>query len=223
MSFSYAEQPKPEGLAQAFLIGREFLAGSPACLVLGDNIFYGHGFTGLLRDAAKLTSGARVFGYWVKEPQQYGVVEFDDDGRAIGLEEKPAKPRSHFAVPGLYYYGPDVCDVAATLKPSARGELEITALNNAYLARGELAVTRIGRGVAWLDTGSHRSLLEASNFIQTIEDRQGLKVACIEEIAWRAKWIDDAQLTRIAESLGKSLYGNYLRDLASGLLNDRIG
>ena len=209
----YTEQVRPEGLAQAFLLGRDFLAGSPACLVLGDNILYGHGLSEILRDSAKLTSGARIFGYYVRDPQRYGVVEFDADGRALSIEEKPVRPRSHFAVPGLYFYGPDVCDVAATLEPSVRGELEITDLNRRYLERGELHVEVLGRGFAWLDAGTHRSLMEASSFIQAIEERQGLKVGCLQEIAWHNGWISMNRLREEATAAGNSSYGDYLLDL----------
>ena len=210
MRFAYAEQPRPDGLAQAFIIGREFLAASPAALVLGDNLFYGQGFTGTVQEAAKLETGARIFAYQVKDPQRYGVVEFDGAGRAISLEEKPAKPRSSFAVPGLYFYGPDVCDLAAGLRPSARGELEITDLNRLYLEQGRLTVSQFGRGLAWFDTGTHRSLLDASTFIAAIEERQGLKVACLEEIAWRNGWITAGQVRNEAERMAKSGYGEYL-------------
>ncbi len=214
MRFSYAVQPKPEGLAQAFLIGREFVAGQPSCLILGDNIFHGAGLTATLAESAALTKGARVFGYWVRDPERYGVVEFDAHGRAISLEEKPSQPKSHYAVPGLYFYDGRVCDLAATLKPSKRGELEITDLNRRYLEAGELQVVRFQRGMAWLDTGTHESLLQASNYIQTIEERQGLKVGCIEEIAFRQKFIGREQLLRLAEPLAKNEYGRYLIELA---------
>jgi glucose-1-phosphate thymidylyltransferase len=213
MRFSYAEQPRPDGLAQAFIIGREFLAGSPAALVLGDNLFYGHGFTDTVLEAAKLQSGARIFAYRVKDPQRYGVVEFDAAGRAISLEEKPAQPRSAFAVPGLYFYGPDVCDLAAGLRPSQRGELEITDLNRLYLEQGRLTVSQFGRGLAWFDTGTHRSLLDASTFIAAIEERQGLKAACLEEIAWRNGWITSEQVRAEAQLMAKSGYGEYLLTL----------
>jgi glucose-1-phosphate thymidylyltransferase len=222
MKFSYREQPRPEGLAQAFLLGREFLTGDPACLVLGDNILYGHGLSELLQRSAQLTEGARVFGYYVRDPQRYGVVEFDDDGRALSIEEKPARPRSHFAVPGLYFYGPDVCDLAATLEPSSRGELEITDLNKLYLERGQLRVEMLGRGFAWLDAGTHRSLMEASSFIQAIEERQGLKVGCLQEIAWRNGWITIEEFRREAEAAGSSSYGSYLLDLLAAT-EERIG
>lgn len=213
MAFSYCEQPRPEGLAQAFLLGREFLAGEPACLVLGDNILYGHGLSEMLQRSAKLTRGAKIFGYWVRDPKSYGVVEFDADGRALSLEEKPAAPRSNYAVPGLYFYGPDVCTLAAGLEPSARGELEITDLNRIYLERGELEVEVLGRGYAWLDAGTHRSLIEASNFIQAIEERQGLKVGCLQEIAWSSGWISTDGFRREAEAAGASSYGEYLREV----------
>jgi glucose-1-phosphate thymidylyltransferase len=213
MRFAYAEQPRPEGLAQAFTIGRDFLAGGPGCLVLGDNIFYGHGLSELTKRAAEIRSGATIFACWVRDPERYGVVEFDEAGKAISLEEKPAKPRSHYAVPGLYFFGPEVCAEAARLKPGARGEYEITDLNRVFLERGELSVVRLGRGIAWLDTGTHQSLMEASNFVQAIEDRQGLKIACLEEIAWRQGWIDAARVRAEADSMGKSAYAAYLRDL----------
>lgn len=217
IAIRYAEQPRPEGLAQAFLIGAEFIGDQPSCLVLGDNIFYGHGFTETLREAAAIRRGARIFGYYVREPQRYGVVEFDAQGRAVSIEEKPAKPKSHYAVPGLYFYGPGVAETARRVKPSARGELEITDLNRLYLERGELTVEILGRGIAWLDTGTNRSLMEASQFIEAIEERQGLKVACIEEIAWRQKWITTEQLRNLAEAMGGSTYAQYLRELANNV------
>ncbi len=216
MRFTYAEQPRPEGLAQAFIIGRDFLAGAPSCLVLGDNIFYGHGLTGTVQRAAQLTTGACVFGIHVRDPQRYGVVEFDAQGRAISLEEKPEKPekpKSPYAVPGLYFYGPDVCARAAALKPGRRGELEITDLNRTYLERGELTVEKLGRGIAWFDTGTHRSLLDAANFVAAVEERQGLKLACLEEIAFRSGWIGASEVRAEAESMGKSVYAEYLWDL----------
>ena len=213
MSFSYCVQPRPEGLAQAFLLGREFLDGSPACLVLGDNILHGHGLSGLLRRSAELADGALIFGYWVRDPQRYGVVELDPNGRALSLEEKPERPKSPYAVPGLYFYGPDVSEVAASLRPSARGELEITDLNRVYLERGSLRVELLGRGFAWLDAGTHRSLIEASNFIEAIEERQGLKVGCLEEIAWRNGWITTEELRAAAAEAGSSSYGSSLADI----------
>lgn len=206
--FRYAVQPEPKGIAQAFLIGEEFLAGGPACLILGDNLFYGK--LGLDRIVREFESGARVFGYPVTDPERYGVVEFDKDGRVLSLEEKPAKPKSHYAVPGLYLYDRKVVELAKALKPSPRGELEITDLNLEYLRRGELQVERLGRGIAWLDTGTHTSLLEASHFIGTLEARQGLKIACLEEIAWRLGFIDDAQMERLIGDTPKSGYREYL-------------
>ncbi len=213
ISISYAEQPNPEGLAQAFIIGREFLAGGPGCLILGDNIFYGHGYVEAIEAAATLERGAVIFGYWVKDPERYGVVEFDADGRAVSLEEKPQAPRSNWAVPGLYFYDARASDIAAALAPSPRGELEITDLNRAYLEWGELTVQKLGRGIAWLDTGTHESLLQASNFIHTLEERQGLKVACLEEIAWRKGYIGAAELESLAATMAKNSYGAYLYDL----------
>ncbi|MGD8439505.1 MAG: sugar phosphate nucleotidyltransferase, partial [Holophagae bacterium] len=212
MRLDYCEQPHPEGLAQAFILGRDFLAGGPACLVLGDNILYGHGLSELLQRSSRLEHGARIFGYWVRDPRSYGVVEFDRRGRAISLEEKPSEPRSNYAVPGLYFYGPDVCDLAAGLTPSARGELEITDLNRLYLERGELQVELLGRGYAWLDAGTHRSLIEASAFIQAIEERQGLKVGCLQEIAWRNGWITTEVFKQEIEAAGSSSYGAYLSE-----------
>jgi len=213
MRFDYAEQARPEGLPQAFTIARDFLAGAPACLVLGDNVFYGHGLSDTVRAAARLTSGGQVFAYHVRDPERYGVVEVDAAGKVVGLEEKPARPRSSLAVVGLYFFGPDVCDLAAALKPSARGETEILDLCRAYHARGDLRVQRLYRGVAWLDTGTPRSLLEAATFIEAIEERQGLKVACLEEIAWRNGWIGAAEVEAEAQAMGKSTYGGYLRRL----------
>jgi glucose-1-phosphate thymidylyltransferase len=211
--FQYAEQPRPEGLAQAFLLGRDFLAGEPACLILGDNVFYGHGFIEQVRGGAQVVDGAKIFAYWVRDPERFGVVEFDGAMRAVSLEEKPVKPRSHYAIPGLYFYGPDVCELVARLKPSARGELEITDLHRLYLEQRRLEVEVIGRGIAWLDTGTFESLNAATGFVHAIEARQGLKVACLEEIAWRNGWIDLASLRREAESMGKSDYAAYLHDL----------
>ena len=216
LQLEYAEQPKPEGLAQAFIIGRKFVAGQPVALVLGDNIFHGMGLTGILRRAGALKEGGLVFGYLVKDPERYGVVEFDATGKVLGIEEKPKQPKSHYAVPGLYFYDGTVCDVAAALKPSARGELEITDLNRKYLERGQLRVELLGRGFAWLDTGTHESLLQASNFVQTIEERQGLKIACLEEIAFRSGWITVDQLRALGREMAKNSYGQYLLELADG-------
>ncbi|QRP63372.1 glucose-1-phosphate thymidylyltransferase RfbA [Rhodanobacter sp. FDAARGOS 1247] len=213
LDIRYAAQPSPDGLAQAFTIGRDFVDGKPSCLVLGDNIFYGHGFTERLKRAAAREHGATVFGYWVKDPQRYGVAEFDADGKVVGLEEKPATPKSHYAVTGLYFYDARVCDYAAALQPSPRGELEITDLNRCYLDDGSLHLEQLGRGFAWLDTGTHESLMEAGNYIETIENRQGLKVCCPEEIAHLNGWIDDEQLLGLAAPLAKTGYGQYLQGL----------
>ena len=213
MVIRYAAQPSPDGLAQAFLIGRDFVAGGPSCLILGDNIFHGHGLQAQLRDAAQRSHGATVFGYRVSDPERYGVAEFDTDGRVIGLEEKPVRPKSHYAVTGLYFYDARVCDIAAELKPSPRGELEITDLNRRYLEDGSLQLERLGRGCAWLDTGTHESLLQAGNFIQTLQERQGLQVSCPEEIAWRNGWISSEALERLAAPLLKNGYGQYLVSL----------
>ena len=213
LDLSYAVQPEPEGLAQAFLIGREFINGAPSCLVLGDNIFYGHKLTDRLRAAADQEVGATVFGYWVKDPERYGVAGFDEEGRVVSIEEKPSQPKSNYAVTGLYFYDGDVCDLAAELRPSARGELEITDLNRRYLERGQLTIERLGRGFAWLDTGTHESLMQAAEFIQTIEDRQGLKICCPEEIAFKNRWIDADALMAVADGLRKSGYGEYLLQL----------
>jgi glucose-1-phosphate thymidylyltransferase len=210
LSLSYDVQPKPEGLAQAFVIGRRFIGADPVALALGDNIFYGHGLPELLRGAADRGGGATVFAYWVRDPERYGVVEFDLDGRAVSLEEKPARPRSSWAVTGLYFYDNRVVDIAAGLRPSARGELEITDVNARYLGGGDLHVEKLGRGIAWLDTGTHEALLQASTFIQTIEERQGLMVACIEEIAFKMGYIKAPDVLRIAESMRKNSYGQYL-------------
>jgi glucose-1-phosphate thymidylyltransferase len=214
LSIEYAPQPKPEGIAQAFLIGEDFLGGAPSALVLGDNIFYGHGLQGQLARADARQKGATVFGYWVKNPSDYGVAEFDSTGAVIGLEEKPSRPKSHFAVTGLYFYDGTVCERARSLRPSARGELEITDLNRAYLATHELGVELFGRGFAWLDTGTHEALLQAANFIQTIESRQGLKVGCPEEVAYYKSWITREDLNELASALGKTEYAEYLRQLA---------
>jgi glucose-1-phosphate thymidylyltransferase len=209
----YAVQPKPEGLAQAFIIGADFVGGGPSVLVLGDNIFYGHGLVNRLRAAGRQTTGATVFAYPVADPERYGVVEFDAGGRAKSIEEKPKDPKSRFAVTGLYFYDPQVVEIARTMKPSARGELEITDVNRVYLERNQLDVQVMGRGDAWLDTGTHDSLLEAGQFIQSLEKRQGLKISCPEEIVWRNGWIDDTQLKRLAAPLAKSGYGRYLLEL----------
>ena len=215
MQFEYMAQPSPDGLAQAFILGREFLGGAPSCLVLGDNIFHGPGLTAMLKRADARVSGATVFGYWVQDPERYGVAEFDANGRVIGLEEKPAQPRSHYAVTGLYFYDGRAPEFAAALKPSPRGELEITDLNKVYLEEGSLQLEQLGRGYAWLDTGTHQSLLEAANYIETIEARQGLRVACPEEIAFNNGWIDEAQLMDLAKPLAKNGYGQYLMSLAA--------
>jgi glucose-1-phosphate thymidylyltransferase len=216
MRIEYAVQPSPDGLAQAFIIGASFVAGQPSALILGDNMFFGSGFSGLLQSAASRQSGATVFAYRVTNPQAFGVVQFDSTGKAISIEEKPAQPKSRYAVTGLYFYDGHVVDVAKSIKPSARGELEITDVNNVYLQRGTLDVQIMARGMAWLDTGTHDSLLEAAHFIQTLEKRQGLKVGCPEEIAWRMRWIDDAQLEALAAPLAKSGYGLYLREVLEG-------
>jgi len=210
MKISYCVQPSPDGLAQAFILGRDFVDGKPSALVLGDNIFYGHDFAGLLGSATQRDSGASVFAYHVHDPERYGVVDFDADKRALSIEEKPKAPKSNYAVTGLYFYDEQVCDIAANIKPSPRGELEITDVNAEYLKRGQLNVEIMGRGYAWLDTGTHDSLMEAGQFIATLEKRQGLKVACPEEIAFRAGWIDAAQLEALAKPLAKNGYGQYL-------------
>jgi len=210
MSFTYAEQKEPRGLAEAFLIQPDFIAGQPVCLILGDNIFFGHGLSEQLETAAQLTQGALVFAYSVRDPERYGVIEFDSEGRALSIEEKPVKPRSRYAVPGLYFYDQQVGGLAASLKPSARGELEITDLNKLYLEKGELRVDMIGRGTAWLDAGTHESLLQASNFVQTVEERQGLMICCPEEIAFHRGYIEREQLFTLANDLGKTIYSDYL-------------
>jgi glucose-1-phosphate thymidylyltransferase len=213
LSFQYEKQPKPEGLAQAFIIGKQFVGNDTVCLVLGDNIFYGHGLTEQLLRSADLDRGARVFGYWVKDPERYGVVSFDENDKVVSIEEKPADPASNWAVTGLYFYDNSVLDIAATLKPSARGELEITDVNRVYLEKGQLYLEKLGRGTAWLDTGTFESLMQASNYIETIQNRQGLKVSCVEEIAYKKGFISDEELIRLAEPMMKNGYGRYLRDL----------
>jgi glucose-1-phosphate thymidylyltransferase len=213
LSFAYAEQPRPEGLAQAFIIGHDFVGKDNVCLILGDNIFYGHGLPDKLQNGSSKKDGGTVFGYWVKDPERYGVVAFDEAGHAVDIEEKPIQPKSNYAVTGLYFYDNRVLDIAAGLKPSARGELEITDVNMTYLRYGELGVELLGRGFAWLDTGTHESLLEASTFIETIEKRQGLKVACIEEIAYHMGYIDADQVRRLALPMQKNGYGQYLMEM----------
>ena len=210
IKLSYAEQPSPDGLAQAFIIGEEFVGDDNVCLILGDNIFYGYGFTGMLREAASHPTGATVFGYHVTDPERFGVVEFDADGKAISIEEKPAEPKSNYAVTGLYFYDNRVIEIAKNIKPSPRGELEITDVNNAYLQLGELNVSLMGRGFAWLDTGTHESLMDAGHFVQTVEARQGFKVACLEEIGYRNGWLSKDKLLQQAEALKKTGYGQYL-------------
>jgi glucose-1-phosphate thymidylyltransferase len=213
VNFEFAEQPHPEGLAQAFVIGRKFVGNGNVCMVLGDNVFYGQGLSHIVQSAARRETGATVFGYWVKDPQRYGVVSFDRSGHAISIEEKPERPKSNYAVTGLYFYDNQVLDIAADLKPSARGELEITDVNMAYLNMGKLYVEKMGRGIAWLDTGTHKTLMQANNFIEAIENRQGLKVACIEEIAYRLGYIGAEQIEKLAAPLAKNRYGKYLMDM----------
>jgi glucose-1-phosphate thymidylyltransferase len=215
IEITYAEQPRPEGLAQAFLIGREFVGNDSVALALGDNVFYGHGLPEALQRAARRDSGATVFGYWVRDPERYGVVEFASDGKVVGIEEKPISPRSNYAVTGIYFYDNRVLEIAAGLRPSARGELEITDVNLAYLERGELHVELLGRGIAWLDTGTHASLLQAADFVETIQERQGLKIACLEEIAFRNGYITRKELQRTGEAMEKSTYGEYLLGIAN--------
>ncbi len=215
IELNYAIQPSPDGLAQAFIIGEDFIGDDSVCLILGDNIFYGESFSEKLKKATARESGATVFGYWVDDPERFGVVDFDDEGNALSIEEKPTKPKSNYAVTGLYFYDNDVINIAKSVKPSDRGELEITAVNNAYLKRGDLQVTELGRGFAWLDTGTHDSLMEAGHFIQTIEHRQGLKVACLEEIAYHNDWISKDELLKRAETFIKTGYGQYLRKIAN--------
>ncbi|MCX7986761.1 MAG: glucose-1-phosphate thymidylyltransferase RfbA [Bacteroidales bacterium] len=214
MRFSYRVQERPEGLAQAFILGEEFIGDNPSCLILGDNIFYGTGFSGMLQRVATLTSGAYIFGYFVLDPRPFGVVEFDENRRVISIEEKPDKPKSNYAIPGLYFYDNTVVEKAKSLKPSARGELEITDLNRLYLQEGSLRVEIMGRGFAWLDTGNADSMLEAASFVETIQKRQGLYIACIEEIAWRNNWITTAQLRKLGEAMSKTEYGKYILSLA---------
>jgi glucose-1-phosphate thymidylyltransferase len=220
MSIEYAEQPRPEGLAQAFIIGRNFLAGAPACLILGDNIFYGHGLVDALAQAVKEPQ-ATIFGYYVRDPQRYGVIEFDRQNRVLGIEEKPKKPKSNYAAVGLYFYDENICDIAAAIKPSARGELEITDVNNVYLQQNKLNVRLLSRGIAWLDTGTPDSMLQAANFVQTVQQRQGLMISCPEEIAYRLGWIDSQHLLRLAEPLSKNHYGEYLIRLVREKLHER--
>lgn len=217
MEFEYAVQEYPRGLADAFIIGAKFIGNDSAALVLGDNIFYGQSFSKVLRNVASREDGATIFGYYVRDPREYGVVEFDENGMAISIEEKPEKPKSNYAVPGLYFYDNDVVDIAANVKPSARGEIEITSINNEYLQRGKLHVETLGRGFAWLDTGSHDSLLDAANFVSTFQKRQGLYISCIEEIAFKRGFIDKAQLLKLAEPLMKTEYGKYLVEVSEGL------
>ncbi|MBN1125591.1 MAG: glucose-1-phosphate thymidylyltransferase RfbA [Sedimentisphaerales bacterium] len=213
LNLSYAVQPRPEGLAQAFIIGRDFVGGQPACLILGDNIFYGHGLIESLRRAAQDSPGATIFGYRVRDPQRYGVIEFDLSGKVLSIEEKPANPKSNYAAVGLYFYDKDITEIVARVKPSARGELEITEVNNLYLKKGNLRVELFGRGIAWLDTGTPESMLQASNFVQTVQQRQGWMIACPEEISFRMGWIDAEQVLRLADPLRKNHYGEYLLDL----------
>ncbi|MFA5422486.1 MAG: glucose-1-phosphate thymidylyltransferase RfbA [Phycisphaerae bacterium] len=217
LSISYAEQPRPEGLAQAFIIGKKFINGGPVCLILGDNVFYGHGMPESLANAVGQESGATIFGYRVRDPQRYGVIEFDKNKNVISIEEKPAKPRSNYAAVGIYFYDERITEIAAGIKPSARGELEITDVNNAYLKNGNLRVEILGRGVAWLDTGTAESMLNASNFVETVQQRQGLMIACPEEIAYQQGWIDAEQVLKLAKPLEKNGYGQYLMELAAGL------
>ncbi|HPS55572.1 MAG TPA: glucose-1-phosphate thymidylyltransferase RfbA [Sedimentisphaerales bacterium] len=213
IDIQYIEQPKPEGLAQAFILGKKFLNGSKTCLILGDNVFYGHGLIDLLDNAIKQEAGATIFGYHVKDPERYGVVEFDKSGKAISIEEKPKKPKSNYAAVGLYFYDSQITDIAESIKPSARGELEITSVNNAYMSKGQLLVEIMGRGIAWLDTGTPESMLQAANFVQTVQERQGLMIACPEEIAFHKGFIDEKQLIKLAEPLNKNSYGQYLMSL----------
>lgn len=217
ISLDYAVQPKPEGLAQAFIIGKSFLGGKPACLILGDNIFYGHGLTPSLRAAGSQTDGATIFGYWVRDPERYGVIELGSGGSVLSIEEKPAKPKSNYAAVGLYFYDEHITEIAASIKPSARGELEITDVNKEYLKQGKLRAELLSRGIAWLDTGTHESMLQAGNFVQTVQQRQGLMIACPEEIAFRQDWINAEAVLRRAEPLKKNEYGQYLIQLVRGI------
>jgi len=216
IQIEYAEQPQPEGLAQAFIIGREFINGGPVCLVLGDNIFYGHGMVASLRAAAERMEGATIFGYFVRDPERYGVIEFDAAGNVLSIEEKPKVPKSNYAAVGLYFYDKQITDIAASIKPSARGELEITEVNNVYRRQGQLKAELLGRGIAWLDTGTPESMIQAGVFVQTVQQRQGLMISCLEEIAYRMGWIDAEQLQRLAEPLKKNHYGQYLLSLIDG-------
>ncbi|MHC5173575.1 MAG: glucose-1-phosphate thymidylyltransferase RfbA, partial [Planctomycetota bacterium] len=216
MSFEYAVQPRPEGLAQAFIIGKEFINGRPACLILGDNIFYGHGLISSLLEATTDTDGATIFGYYVRDPQRYGVIEFDDSHNVISIEEKPAEPKSNYAAVGLYFYDSQITDIAASIKPSARGELEITDVNRVYLEQKALKANLLGRGIAWLDTGTPDSMLQACNFVQTVQQRQGLMISCPEEIAYSSGWIDAEQVVRLGSALKKNHYGHYLISLVKG-------
>lgn len=220
INLSYAVQPSPDGLAQAFIIGEDFIGNDSVCLVLGDNIFWGHGFSPILKRTVSRISGATVFGYQVKDPERFGVVAFDENQKAISIEEKPEKPKSNYAVTGLYFYDNDVIEIAKDVKPSHRGELEITTINQAYMERGDLNVELLGRGFAWLDTGTHESLLEAAMFVETIEKRQGYKIACLEEIAWRNGWLTNEEVLQISKVLSKNSYGPYLNDLIKGKFND---
>jgi glucose-1-phosphate thymidylyltransferase len=221
LSISYAEQPKPEGLAQAFLIGKEFIGGDTVCLILGDNIFFGPGFSKIIRNCAQLTRGGLIFGYMVSDPERYGVVEFDSRNNVVGIEEKPSRPKSKYAVPGLYFYDNEVISIAEQVKPSARGELEITDINNEYLRRGTLKVEPLGRGFCWLDTGTHESLQQAASYVQAVQERQGLKIACIEEIAYQLGYIDLDQLLHLASDMLKNQYGQYIIEVVAEMKNSR--
>ncbi len=220
LRISYVEQPRPEGLAQAFILGREFIGDDSVCLVLGDNIFFGHGFADIVQRCSRLRSGGTIFGYLVKDPQRYGVVEFNDQQQVIGIEEKPEQPKSRYAVPGLYFYDNEVVDIAASIQPSARGELEITDINKHYLDRGKLTVELLGRGFCWLDTGTHESLQQAASYVQAVQERQGLKIACLEEIAYRLGYIDREQVQRLAVAMKKNQYGAYLQDMLKDTVPD---